>query len=146
MQQAILILICCSILIYISVYDVFYRKIPNHAVSLLAGACGLSAIADDGVGVLQAFAGAGSIAMFMIVLNLAVRTFGGGDIKLMSAGALSLGVEGSWKAFSAGVLAAGVWCLFLLFRRKSVKGTELPMGIFFSIGMFLAWLQAWIFV
>lgn len=146
MQQAILIFICCSILVYISIYDIFYRRISNRAVLLFAGVCGISAVVKGGVGIFGAFAGAGTITAIMVALNLIVRTFGGGDIKLLAAGALSLGVKGILRAFSVGILMAGCWCIFLWIRGKSLREKEIPMGVFFSLGMFLAWIRGQMFV
>ena len=80
----------------------------------------------------------GFLAMSVPLLVLACvlpGSIGGGDIKLMAAGGVVLGIAGIWNAFVIAVMSAGVYVCFLLFTKKAERKTEIALGPFICMGI-----------
>lgn len=82
------------------------------------------------------------VGAFFVMFLLAVISrgaMGGGDIKLMSALGLWLGVWGIMNAFFYGVLAGGIGALILLLLRKKGAKDYFAFGPYLCLGAIYAW-------
>ena len=87
---------------------------------------------------------AGSIAVsvpLLILSGLLDGGIGGGDIKLLTAAGLGLGVAGIWKAFVIGVFSSGIYVMVMLLRKKFDRKTEIALGPFLCLGLILVWMM-----
>ncbi|MBA3324379.1 MAG: prepilin peptidase [Rhodobacteraceae bacterium] len=122
--------------------DIATRRIPNRLVALLAlaalGRLGLEVA--GGAGLLQPAADlALGLAVFAFgALLFHFGLFGGGDVKLLAAGALWIGAGSAWPflagtALAGGVLALG-FVLWLAFARRGGARPSLPYGVAIAAG------------
>jgi len=112
------------------------KRIPNQWIlSLLSG--GIVAIRlYPEIAVGNRVAGFFLISVPLLLLACIIPgSIGGGDIKLMAAGGLLLGVTGIWKAFVTGIFASAAASIVLLFQKKVDTKTEIPLGPFLTLGI-----------
>lgn len=84
-----------------------------------------------------------AVVIFAALAALAILgrgALGGGDVKLMAALALLLGVEGTLLALCIGFMLGGVAALVLLVLRKAGRKDFFAFGPFLIIGTVLAWM------
>ncbi|MCI8597917.1 MAG: prepilin peptidase [Lachnospiraceae bacterium] len=83
--------------------------------------------------------GAVIVALPMLLLALAVAgAFGGGDIKLMAASGFLLGWRAVLVAMFLGLLAGGIYAIWLLSRKKLKGKDQIAFGPFLSFGLGVA--------
>ena len=63
--------------------------------------------------------------------------FGGGDIKLMAVSGFLLGWEKNLDAFFAGMLFAGIFCVWMLAAGKIDRKSKIALGPFLCTGLIL---------
>lgn len=111
------------------------RRIPDTVSAAVALAGIAAAQAAPEIGMAERIAGmlAVSAPVFLAAM-IKPGAFGGGDIKLLAAGGLFLGVRRSWTAFVIAMAAAGVYSVFLVIKGKSRK-EKFALGPFLCMGM-----------
>ena len=125
-----------GILVKAAVCDIRKRRIPDKYCLMIAVLGVLRIPLADGAEAPERFLGAIVVSLPMLVLSaMTGGSFGGGDIKLMAAGGLFLGVERILQAFVIRLLAAGIYCICLLMRRRGNLKSEFALGPFLSLGM-----------
>lgn len=124
-----------SLLAAASWSDFRYRRIPDtvSAAVALTGIAAVWAMPETGIGERIAGMLALSVPFFLITM-IKPGVFGGGDIKLLAAGGLFLGMRLSWTAFAAAMTAAGMYSGFLVLKGKSRK-EKFALGPFLCMGM-----------
>lgn len=131
-----------------AVTDALSRRIPNRLTGGLA-LLGLARIALDlataadpvAAGLVAAGDVGAALAVFVLgALAFRLGAFGGGDAKLLAAGALWLGAAAVWPFVLATVLAGGLLAAgYLAARLIPGRGPEtLPYGIAIATGGILA--------
>lgn len=129
--------------------DITRRRIANGLVLALAGAAvlrlviGLAAGAENVTPLLDLGA---ALAVFAVgVAAFHFGYFGGGDAKLLAAGALWTGAASVWAflfatALAGGALALGflVWAPMARARGRAAERIALPYGVAISAGGILA--------
>lgn len=130
--------------------DVASRRIPNRLAGLLAlvglARIGWELAAGGAVGPAAADLALAGGVLAAGAAAFGFGWFGGGDVKLMAAGALWLGAEAGW-AFLIGTAAAGgalalgflLWCAAV---RGSGPRPTLPYGVAVAAGGVLATFSA----
>ncbi len=118
------------------------RRIPNQYVVgiLIAGIIGIWLFPEMPFG----YRWSGFFALSVPLLMLACAlpgSIGGGDIKLMAAAGVLLGITGIWNAFVTAIMSAGVYVCFLLFIKKAERKTEIALGAFICLGIALEFLK-----
>lgn len=122
--------------------DMAARRIPNRVVGLLValGVLRLGMELAAGLAPLRALADVGlSLGILLVGAGLfRAGVFGGGDAKLLAAGALWLGA-GSIGAFLGATAMAGAalafgFILWLMIARPSSGRPSLPYGVAIAIG------------
>lgn len=78
------------------------------------------------------------IVMFILAL-LSRGAMGGGDVKLMGALGVWLGVTGIGQAFVYGIIAGGVGALIMLISRAKGRKDYFAFGPYLCIGAVYAW-------
>ena len=84
-----------------------------------------------------------SVVTFAVLAALAILgrgALGGGDVKMMAALALLLGVEGTFLALCVGFIMGGVAALVLLLLRKAGRRDFFAFGPFLIIGAIFSWM------
>jgi prepilin signal peptidase PulO-like enzyme (type II secretory pathway) len=80
-----------------------------------------------------------SVPMFILAMIIP-GAFGGGDIKLMAAAGLLLGIQGVILATFIGIITGGVYAVYLLVSKKNQRGGHFAFGPFLALGIFAAYL------
>lgn len=125
-----------GLLFVIAWIDAKTMRIPNrlNACMLVLGICAIVTV--PGPAVIQRLLGMLVISGCMILVVLILPGgFGGGDIKLMAAGGLFLGLEGSILAVELSILAGGFYAIFLVIWKKAKRKDFFPFGPFLCGGM-----------
>lgn len=77
-----------------------------------------------------------AIALPMLALALLIEgAFGGGDIKLMAVSGFLLGWRAVTVAMFIGLLTGGVYCIFMLAKKRLARGDSFAFGPFLAIGL-----------
>lgn len=115
--------------------DFLKKRIPDFLTAGvgLVGLIALHTIPQPGTAARVAGVFAVSLPLFLIAC-LRPRAFGGGDIKLMAAGGLFLGVRMILLSFVLAMLGSGVYSVFLLLKGEG-KERQFAMGPFLCAGM-----------
>lgn len=89
-----------------------------------------------GVGVLERLAGALALGAPLLVANVATRSaaFGGGDVKLLAASGLVLGLRVGVIALGAGILLGGLYACYLKYVRHEPGSATFALGPWLAIG------------
>ena len=77
------------------------------------------------------------MGVFLVILLIRPGAFGGGDVKLLAAGGVYLGVERTAVAFGLSILLAGGYCLIAGKLRKE-RGRQIAFAPFLGAGMALS--------
>jgi prepilin peptidase CpaA len=136
-----------------AVTDLTSRRVPNRLTLALAlvGLVRIGVAAWEGGGALgSAFDLAAALAVFAVAaLGFQLGLLGGGDVKLLAAGALWLGAAALGSYLVATVLAGGLLAIgFLLWHlvagRRGAGKTSLPYAVAIAAGGILTTLgPAW---
>jgi len=124
-----------ALLVYASVRDIKEKRIPNGCLLTIAF-LSLPEIVFSGITPAEHLAGSVLISMPLLAAALVFSgAIGGGDIKLLAAGGLFLGMQKIVTAFVIGIYLAGAFCVYLLLFQKGERKTAIALGPFLCIGM-----------
>lgn len=80
--------------------------------------------------------GAVVIALPMLALAFLIEgAFGGGDIKLMAVSGFLLGWRAVVVAMFLGLITGGVYCIWMLVKKRLARGDSFAFGPFLAIGL-----------
>jgi len=126
------------ILLYLAVYDLWQRRLPNAAVLLLALLGGYAAFVEKDL-ISSLAAGATAFVLFYItkvayLKKRGVDGLGMGDVKLIGAIGLWVGFLGlPWVIFIGSALALIYAILIKCLGIKNIADARLPYGTFLSL-------------
>lgn len=140
------------LMLEMSISDIKYRIIPDQLVMLLV-VCGIGFMGKTNGGVLWALYGAlagfGILGIIALIGKLIFRKdiIGGGDIKILGALGLSVGLEGIILIMILTVFISSIHFLILLMLRKISMKESKPMVpyIFLSTVVYMVWANSLIF-
>lgn len=135
-MRIITMFVIVSILLVISIIDFKMKIIPNRLNVLLLISGIWSSLVFQEVTFLSRFLGVFSVSVPMFILSvLCSGGLGGGDIKLMAASGMLLGIK--WNIFAAcvGLLLGGLYGFFLLITKRAERKDCFALGPFLCIGI-----------
>lgn len=138
-KEMAMVLITTAVLNGIAVIDAKTMKIPNcMVIALLVVAAG-SFLIDPGLLRTGRVYGCFAVSLPMYLMNVVIPgSFGGGDIKMMAACGLLLGVSGTILAGFISILAAGGYAVYLLSLGKIKREEHLAFGPFLAAGVWIS--------
>lgn len=119
------------------------RNELNLAIAILGGVTAVLStlwpkllLPVAGVGVLERLAGAVALGAPLLVANVATRSaaFGGGDVKLLAASGLVLGLRVGVIALGSGILLGGLYACYLKYVRHEPGSATFALGPWLAIG------------
>ena len=132
----------CAILMNIAYVDWKYKLIRNKSVLIVFAMSTVSMLIFSEISSMDRLAGSIAVSVPLLILSgLLDGGIGGGDIKLMAAAGLGLGVAGIWMAFVIGVFSSGIYVMVMLLRKKFDRKTEIALGPFLCLGLILVWMM-----
>lgn len=142
MVRVVILLLYNMILARLAIEDSKKRKIRNRYPAAILLLSLVSMILFENISLLSRFGGMLAISVPMLILAVVVPgCFGGGDVKLCFACGAFLGGELVLKGTMYAILFAGVYCLWLIFKKKTVKNVQFAFGPFLAIGYGIVSLQ-----
>lgn len=128
-----------SVLIVTAFIDLDHRIIPDRLSVVILILVPFACYFDpSGFSLVSHIAGLIIISVPMLLLAFAVGGFGGGDVKLMAAAGLFLGMQNTVVAAVFAILSGAVYGVILLLRKKAGPKTEIPFGPFLAAGLIAA--------
>lgn len=132
-------LVLFGLLLGIAVTDSKTMCIPDRLTGLVALMGAAACFLYPEVGLVSRGVGVFVIAGPMLLVNAGIRdAFGGGDIKLMAAAGLLLGVQNILLAFFIAVISGAVGALVVIGKKKTQR--HLAFGPYLTGGIALSWL------
>lgn len=132
----------CAVLVYIAYVDLKYKLIRNKSVLIVFAMSIISMLVFPEISSVERLAGSVVVSIPLLFLSsLFHGGIGGGDIKLMAAAGLGLGIEGIWNAFVIGVFAGGIYVMIMLIQKKIGRKTEIALGPFLCLGLICMWVM-----
>lgn len=129
-------IVIVSILLVISIIDFKIKIIPNQLNVLLFISGIWSGFVFQEVTFLSRFLGVFSVSIPMFILAiLCSGGLGGGDVKLMAASGVLLGIKWNIFAACAGLLLGGLYGFFLLITKRAKRKDCFALGAFLCIGI-----------
>ena len=126
-------------LVIISIIDFKYQFIFDEQ-NLLLALTGLARLMDyPTVWKEPLFAGLGAFVIMFILMLISRGAIGGGDVKLMGALGIWLGIFGIINTFVYGIIAGGVGAIALLLMRKKSHKDAFAFGPYLCLGAIYAW-------
>ena len=128
-----------GILLVVALIDWDTQIIYNrfHIIIAVLAAAQLFLAPEHGIG--DRLIGALIVSVPMLVLALIVPgAFGGGDIKLMAASGLFLGMDAIVCAMFFGLLSGGGYAAFMLAAKRLKKSDQFAFGPFLAFGLAVA--------
>ena len=122
-------IVIVSILLVISIIDFKIKIIPNQLNVLLFISGIWSGFVFQEVTFLSRFLGVFSVSI------LCSGGLGGGDVKLMAASGVLLGIKWNIFAACAGLLLGGLYGFFLLITKRAKRKDCFALGPFLCIGI-----------
>lgn len=134
-------LLCFFILLAVIAWiDYKTMEIPNGLVLAVLAVGMISVFTMPGPGIRSRIAGIIVVSLPLFLITLAVPdAFGGGDIKLMAACGLFLGMKLTLLSFAFAVLGGGIYGIFLMVLKKKDKKAHFAFGPFLCGGMALGY-------
>lgn len=139
--QALLVFLVIGDLTVITFIDADTQEIPPALNYILLGLGVLSLWVMEGPSIAERLIGMVSISLPMLLLAILLNGFGGGDVKLMAAAGFLLGWKGNIAAFLIGIITGGMYCIFMLARRKKGRKDYFAFGPFLCIGIAVAFIR-----
>ena len=135
-MRVITMIVIVSILLVISIIDFKIKIIPNQLNVLLVISGLWSGFVFQEVTFLSRFLGVFSVSIPMFILAiLCSGGLGGGDVKLMAASGVLLGIKWNIFAACAGLLLGGLYGFFLLITKRAKRKDCFALGPFLCIGI-----------
>jgi leader peptidase (prepilin peptidase)/N-methyltransferase len=138
--QAFLLFLFAAVLTAVAAVDADTMEIPDgfSLAALVLGGCACFVFPE--IPLWQHLAGIPSASLILWLITLLVpNAFGGGDIKLMAACGLFLGIRLCLLALFLAILTGGIWGIYLLVSRRAGRGDCFAFGPFLCLGMAAAW-------
>lgn len=132
--QAVLVWIFLSCLLTAACIDLDTGTIPNRLSVMIAAAGVVSAFCSYPPSLPHRMAAVLIVGIPFLLLAL-LGGFGGGDVKLLGACAVFLGLRGAVAGAVLAVLAGGLWGAILLFSGRATGKDHLSFGPFLAGGM-----------
>lgn len=135
-MRIVTMFVVVGILLVISIIDLEVQIIPNR-LNILLFILGIwSSFVFQEVSFLSRLLGIFSVSvpMFMLAL-LCSGGVGGGDIKLMAASGMLLGVKWNIVAACVGLFLGGIYGFFLLVTRHAKRKDCFALGPFLCVGI-----------
>lgn len=137
--RVFLLLSVAALLTAVLFVDIDTMEIPNGFVLALLCLGILSVFLFPDVSIAMRAAGCFAVSVPMLILAVLIPgAFGGGDIKLMAAAGLLLGVKLVAAAFFFSVLTGGVYGIYLLAGKKKGGKDHFAFGPFLCAGIWAA--------
>ena len=128
------------VLIALAYTDMRIMKIFNKHVSVIFAIALLNLIISFDLGLCKdALLGMLLGGGFFYILAL-VSKMGGGDIKLMGALGLLMGIESIFFVIMTAFISAGTYALTALILKKKTRKSHIPLGPFISFGAYLVFI------
>ena len=141
------VVITTFLLILISIADAKYMIVPDEIVIALGiCACGFVAYHKAPLDILWGgLAGAGIMLLIAFIGKLIYKqeAMGMGDVKLMAAIGLIVGLRGAIYTFIAGSIFSAMGLTILLLRKRIKKDDYQPMGPYIACGYLVYVLVFW---
>lgn len=136
MLKIIIVLCTVIVLIIISCIDFWTKRIPDRWTLALAAVGVWSCFVWEQPVIISRIAGIFAVSVPMLLAAvLFPGALGGGDIKLMAAAGLLLGVQGNLTAAFLGMTAAGIYGVVLLILKKAGRKDCFALGPFLCAGI-----------
>lgn len=141
-MRIITMVVIVGILLVISIIDFKIKIIPNQLNALLLMSGIWSSFVFQEVTFSSRFLGMFSVSIPMLVLAaLCSGGLGGGDIKLMAASGMLLGIKWNIFAACAGLFLGGLYGLFLLITKRAERKDCFALGPFLCMGIATAFFK-----
>lgn len=111
--------------------------LDEFIVALIILAVAASFIMPIGIGD-RLIAGAGGFVLFFLIAIVTHGGIGGGDVKLIGALGLFLGIDGLIFTIIAGIFAGGIVSLVLVLTKKKGRKDAIAYGPYFAVAGMLA--------
>lgn len=141
MAEAILYYLVLGILVSITVIDIQTHEIPD-LLNLALFVSGLFEMwINPVVSISSRVAGIFIVSVPLLTIAMIIKnSFGGGDIKMTAAAGFLLGVKDVIVASFIGILAGGIYGIFVLISKKKTTKEGFAFGPCLSSGIFIAML------
>ncbi len=126
-----------SVLVVVTLIDWDTREIPDR-MHIIIAALAIFIILLNPSGWYWHLIGAAVVSLPMLLIAIFTGGFGGGDIKLMAAAGLYLGMAHVLVAFFVGAIAAVVYAMVMMARKKLDRKSMIAFGPFLSVGCVVA--------
>lgn len=152
--QALLAFAVSCILLTVAFIDWDTQEIPNILSIIILGlgivttvltltgvfgGAGMTMTGFDNAGIISRLIGMVEISLPMLLMNLIIKdSFGGGDIKLCAACGFFLGWRSMLVGAFLGIIAGGIYGIYLLAGRKKGGKEHFAFGPFLSFGITVA--------
>lgn len=139
--SALLVFFVLCDLTVITFIDADTQEIPPVLNYILLGLGIFSVLILDGLDIKDRLIGTVAVSVPMFLLAILLNGFGGGDVKLMFAAGFLLGWKGILAAFLIGVIAGGIYGVYLLVSKRKGRKEYFAFGPFLSIGIMISLYQ-----
>ena len=135
-MRLVTVIVIFGILLLISIVDFKIHMIPDQLNMLLFLAGIWSSFVFQMITITGRVFGIFVVSIpFFIIAVLASGGLGGGDIKLMAASGVLLGIKWNIFAACAGLLLGGLYGFFLLITKRAKRKDCFALGPFLCIGI-----------
>ncbi len=134
---SIFVCLLACILITLSFIDLDTQEIPDRVHIFIITLALLNVFFEPSISIPNKLLGALVISVPMLMIAVLTGGFGGGDIKLMAAVGLFLGVGPTIVSFFLGAILGGLYGIYLMVFKKAKGKTAFSFGPFLSMGIFI---------
>lgn len=136
--KALLAFALCSVLVAIALIDYDKMLIPDILVFLIIPLSVISFFVFGEISVVSRILGVFCVSAPLFIFTIFKKdAFGLGDIKLMAASGLFLGLKLNLIAFFMAIIFAGIYILIKSLLKKLKKDDHIPFGPFLCTGIML---------
>ncbi len=135
--NSVLVCLFACILITLSFIDLDTQEIPDRFHVFIVGLAILNFFVEPTFSFSDKLLGALVISLPMLVIAALTGGFGGGDIKLLVAVGLFMGVGSTIVSFFLGAFFGALYGIYLMIFKKAKGKTAFSFGPFLSMGIFI---------
>lgn len=133
-METISLLFFIGVLIFLALYDLKYRIIPNRVVyPAIIITLTLSLLSPE-VSVMMTLVSGGALALLLLIPALLLNKLGMGDVKLAFLIGLMTGFPEGIIALFGGIFLGGLAAIFLVLLRLKNREDEMPYAPFLAVG------------
>ena len=141
-MRLVTVIVIFGILLLISIVDFKIHMIPDQLNMLLFLAGIWSSFVFQKITITGRVFGIFVVSIpFFIIAVLSSGGLGGGDIKLMAASGVLLGIKWNIFAACAGLLLGGLYGFFLLITKRAKRKDCFALGPFLCLGIAIVFFQ-----